>query len=92
MKYYKASADTLRAGRAGEGRGWEERCEKQASSLSSDHVLFHIAACATAATVCISDILTGTEEEQVFSISATVLFWPSCGKKCSKKLSEVIPV
>lgn len=48
----------------------------------SYHVLFHITADTPAVTVCVFDILTVTEKEQVFGISATILFRPSCGKKC----------
>lgn len=50
-----------------------------------DHVLFRITACATAVIVCIFDILTDTEQEQVFCVSTTILFCPSCGKRVLKK-------
>lgn len=43
--------------------------------------LFHITACTTAVTVCIFDILTDTEKEQVLRISATILFSSCCVEK-----------
>lgn len=41
----------------------------------------HITACTTAVTVCIFDMLTDAEKEQVLRISATILFYPPLGKK-----------
>lgn len=56
------------------------------------HMLLRISAYTTAVTVCIYDILTDTEKEQVFCISATILpqMWQK--KKCLKELSEALIV
>lgn len=50
----------------------------------------HITACTTAVTVCIFDILTDAEKEQVLRISATILFYsPPSERKCLNRVVRV---
>lgn len=83
----------------GEGPVWEEVLWETTPCLCLLHHAgpepCHITACTTAVTVCIFDILTDAEKEQVLRISATILFYPPLEKKSglwSTELSECIIV
>lgn len=84
----------------GEGPVWEEvlgeRTPVSVFCITPNPESCHITACTTAVTVCIFDILTDAEKEQVLRISATILSSPLQKKKKSRlrsiELSECIIV